>query len=460
MSNLRITIRNKIMLTDIPPAVEKAVKKALTIPNPLYYRLLRMGNTRALYNVPEHFKYYHQCQEYLFVGRGMQRRIIEHLDTHQIPYELDSQVSTATPDTRFTAEITPREYQVGDTDTICAHRNGVIRLGTGYGKTPTACAVISKLNKRTLVIVPRTHLVDQFRKEIRKWFGFEPGIIQGDKCVIKDITIASIQTLVRRHELPKQLSETFGCVIVDECHGAITDKQLEAIQTFNPEYLYGMTATPRRTDKQGDAIFFTFGDIIIDKDLKRTSPKVEIIPYYGHIMLDEYSSMIDQQTNDPDRNNLIIEHVIREFKTRRKILVLTKRVAHYRLLSTLLHQSCVSSGSEGVDIPVVHEISSEVNVKDRIALLEKLRGGNSAFDVIFGTYSMLATGTDIPALDTLIFAGDLRSDVLQEQSAGRILRLFGDKQHPKIIDIADYGNKILMNQARERAKFYSRMNWL
>jgi superfamily II DNA or RNA helicase len=390
----------------------------------------------------------------------MQRRILEHLDTHKIPYEFDYQVSTATPNHRFTATIPPREYQVGDTDTICAYRNGVIRLGTGYGKTVIACSVISKLNKKTLIIVPRTHLIDQFRKEVQKWFGFEPGIIQGNHCEVKDITIASIQTLVRRPAIAAEYSESFGCVIVDECHGSITDKQLEAIQTFNPEYLYGLTATPRRTDKQGDAIFFTFGDIIIDKDLERTAPKVNIVPYYGHIMLDEYANMIEQQTNDPERNKLIIEHVIREFKTGRKILVLTKRVAHYLLLSKTLRQSFVHADVDGLHVPRVYEISSEINVKDRIALLEKLRGGSDEFDVIFGTYSMLATGTDIPALDTLIFAGDLRSDVLQEQSAGRILRLFGDKQHPKIIDIADYGNKILMNQARERARFYSKMNWL
>jgi superfamily II DNA or RNA helicase len=72
---------------------------------------------------------------------------------------------------------------------------------------------------------------------------------------------------------------------------------------------------------------------------------------------------------------------------------------------------------------------------------------------------MLSTGTDIPALDTLIFAGDLRSDVLQEQSAGRILRLFRDKQHPKIIDFVDNKTGILNHQGKARIRWYKKQGW-
>lgn len=423
-----------------------------------------MGNQRALYNVPENFHYYHEFGEYLFIGRGMEQRLTNYLNKHGIFCAFDYQISRAEPRRRYTAEITPRAYQEGDVEQIVKHSCGVIRLGTGYGKTVIACQVIQSLQRRTLIIVPRTHLVEQFRKEIKKWFGLEAGIIQGERIEDRDISIASVQTLVRNPKIASELNNKFGLVLVDECHGAITDKQLEVIQTFCPQYLYGLTATPRRTDKQGDAIFFTFGDIIIDKDLPRGTPKVVTVPCHEHIEMDEYSEIIKSQVENKERNQLIIHHILNELQANRKILVLTKRVAHYELISHQLESIQHGIGDKirvGANNKIrIHEISSATNAKDRLALLDSLRNGDQAFDVILGTYSMLATGTDIPALDTLIFAGDLRSDVLQEQSVGRILRLFGDKAEPKIIDIIDYGNKILYNQGRERSKFYKKMNWL
>jgi len=413
-----------------------------------------MGKTRALYNVPEYFRYYHTAGEFTFVGRGMERRLLTYLEKHALRCELDYQVSCTKPRRKFTANIPPRDYQVGDAEQITSHKNGVVRLGTGYGKTVIACQVIQSLGRRTLIIVPRDHLVQQFRTEIKKWFGFEPGIIQGQRIEDRDISIASVQTLVRNSSIASKLSNHFGCVIVDECHTSITDKQLDVIQTFAPEYLYGLTATPRRTDKQGDAIFFTYGDILIDKELPRATPNVLVIGFHVHIPMGEYADIIEEQVNNAERNQLIVDQIIQELENNRKILVLTKRVAHYGTISQLLQRQMA-----GTRRPRIHEISSTTNAKTRAATLESLRRGSQDFDVILGTYSMLATGTDIPALDTLIFAGDLRSDVLQEQSAGRILRLFGDKAAPRIIDIADTNNPILANQARERQRFYSRMGW-
>jgi superfamily II DNA or RNA helicase len=452
---VKILIKNRIVVTGLTTEASRAIKKSLTIANPLYYRLLRMGNARALYKVPEFFTYYDEVKPFLFIGRGNQDRLIRYLERHEHAYEISDDTCKAQLSTPLSGTITYRPYQEGDVARISEHARGVIRLGTGYGKTVIACGLVQHLNLRTLIIVPRLHLLDQVKKEFKKWFKYDVGVINGTTFKPKDITVATIQTLTRRKDEISSIADTFGMVIVDECHGSITDKQLDVISWFNPSRLYGMTATPRRTDKQGDAIFMTFGDVIIDKDLERATPTVVLVDSNVHIMMQEYADMINEQVENVERNQLIINCITNELQANRKILVLTKRVAHYKLLANVLQR--ISHERNRIR---VHEISSEVNAKDRSALLESLRKGDNTFDVILGTYSMLATGTDIPALDTLIFAGDLRSDVLQEQSAGRILRLFGDKQHPRIIDIVDNGNKILLNQARERIRFYRKMKWL
>ena len=415
----------------------------------MYYKLLRMGQTRALYAVPPYFKYYLEKEGNLLVGRGSLGKIKKLLSFNSYKYEESDETTKARlPSTVLVGDIPEREYQVGDIGTIKGNKTGIIRLGTGYGKTIIACKLIKAIERSTLILVPRIHLVDQFIKEFRRWYNYEPGIIQGNNWTIRDITIASIQTLGRRKRQPNWFYNTFGCVIVDECHTAITNKRLQLIQSFNPEHLYGMTATPRRTDEQGKAIEFTFGPIIIDKDLETTKPIVKLIYSHVHIpIVFSYAEMIDKQVENEIRNDLLIKIIHEEIKEGRKILVLTKRIAHYgRLISRLREYS-----------PIV--ISSAISSKERNEIISGLRDGRKEFQIILGTYSMLATGTDIPALDTLIFAGDLKSDVLQEQSAGRILRIFSGKKHPKIIDIVDNGNGILLHQAKARIKWYKKQEW-
>jgi superfamily II DNA or RNA helicase len=86
--------------------------------------------------------------------------------------------------------------------------------------------------------------------------------------------------------------------------------------------------------------------------------------------------------------------------------------------------------------------------------------GEYEFKAIFGTTSLLAVGFDLPALDTLIITGDIKSSVLTTQSAGRILRLFAGKPTPKILDLWDNKNQIFSRQFYERKKVYESKKWL
>jgi superfamily II DNA or RNA helicase len=84
---------------------------------------------------------------------------------------------------------------------------------------------------------------------------------------------------------------------------------------------------------------------------------------------------------------------------------------------------------------------------------------SSDYKVVFGTFSILSTGTDIPSADMLLIAGDLKSSVLARQSVGRILRIFEGKPNPVIIDIYDTGNPIFRRQGKLRQQLYSKLGW-
>lgn len=430
----------------------KEIINYCTIPNPLYFQLLRMGKAKALYGCTKEYKYYRLDRQFgrgeqseypnLIVFRGLEPWLKNQAGRRGIQVEFIDQTvrpcgELASP--RGTG-IKFRDYQEGIVERVVERENGIIKLGTGFGKTIIALKITELLKTRTLVIVPRTDLLEQFKNEIKKYYGFEPGrYLEGGQ-----IEVETIQTLQRKEKLEY---DRYGCVIVDECHLSVPAKSRKVIQSFAPRYLYGMTATPRRTDGQGKVMQLLYGEILVDKEMERRNPTVYQVPFEEEIPVWEYADMIKSQIQFKKRNDLIISKIKDEIREGRKILVLTKRVEHWELLKNALN------------IKEAYGVSGKNKGSDRRDLYDSLRNGKE-FSVLFGTFSLLSTGFDLPVLDTLVIAGDLKSDILAQQSSGRVLRLFEGKKEPKIIDIVDIKNPILKKQAKLRDKFYGDSGWI
>lgn len=345
-----------------------------------------------------------------------------------------------------------RPYQLGVTDAFKPF-DGIGRLDTGFGKTVIALELARLKGLRTLIVVPKLDLLSQYQTDVRKFLGIEPGILTTKNLDVRDITITTIQTLQRVTKDPdnEHLRTAFGLLIADECHLYVPEKSRRAIEFFAPTYRYGLTGTARRSDGQGKAIEWIFGPILVDRKLPRSQPSVARLKYNEPIWTQEYAEMISDQISRDDRNDLIAKAVLKEIKNGRKVIVLTKRVDHYLRIEQSIRKL------QGTSAPQVAVMDSSAERLERAALLRAMK--DKPWDAMLGTYSLLGTGIDIPGLDTLILAGDLKSDVLTEQSAGRILRLFDDKQPPLIVDVQDTNNFILKRQAREREQFYKSQGW-
>jgi superfamily II DNA or RNA helicase len=310
------------------------------------------------------------------------------------------------------------------------------------------------LQTPTLIITPRKHLVAQYVTEIEKLYGFTPASdLDGRATPIMVCTLQGIQRRIARRTLDPRTKEQFGLLIVDECHLAVPPKSRAVVQWFNAKYRYGLSATPERGNGQSEAVKFLFGEILVDKEIPQEKPQVVLTPFYGNIPSGEYPYIIRNQTTNKERNALIVAAALQEIQMGRRVLILTKRIGHYEILLDDIRKS-----SEGGSDLLCALRSGETG-KDYAEKLSSLRDGTRAFSCILGTFSLIGTGIDIPSLDTLIIAGDLRSSILTKQSAGRVLRLFQGKKSPKIIDIQDQGNPILKNQAKDREKFYRANGW-
>jgi superfamily II DNA or RNA helicase len=445
---ITITVKNKIRIKGLPPAYRAQVKKTLTLVNPKYFMMKNSG--RSTWNVPKDFKYYEEELDDLIIPRGAYSRLVKFLDSSGLQFAVDTRLAFS----GLSVQLKPiklRDYQVELLDSLFKSpipTEGIINMSTGSGKTVVALEVIRRLGMKATILVPNNVILTQFKEEANKFFNYDVGIINGFTKEIKDITVATFQSLSTNQDLLEQLCKQSGTVIVDEVQGVVSEKRRQVLQSFYPTNLYGITATPERgADGQTEAIFFMCGPEISKYESVQMKPMVEVIESKEMItMRANYMDMVEDMVNNKSRNTLIIGLVIMELLAGRKILTLTKRIQHYKNMESAF------VGNENV-----HFIDSKN--KDRNEILLAMKKGLMDFSAIFGTTSLLAVGTDVPSLDTLIIGCDLKSKVLTTQACGRVLRLFEDKQSPKIYDIVDTSNPVFFSQARSRLKTYKHHGW-
>jgi len=97
---------------------------------------------------------------------------------------------------------------------------GLLELPCAWGKTSASLYILSKLNKKTLVIVHKEFLMNQWIERIQQFLPkARIGKIQGQIIDIdnKDIVIGMLQSLSMK-EYPASTFESFGLTIIDEVH--------------------------------------------------------------------------------------------------------------------------------------------------------------------------------------------------------------------------------------------------
>jgi superfamily II DNA or RNA helicase len=116
---------------------------------------------------------------------------------------------------------------------------GLLEVATGSGKTVMALNIISRVGKKTLIIVHKEFLANQWKERIEEYIpSATVGRIQGTTFDVegKDIVIGMIQTLYNRDYGETAFAE-FGLTIIDEVHKARSSQNASSnIHTANAGY--------------------------------------------------------------------------------------------------------------------------------------------------------------------------------------------------------------------------------
>lgn len=360
-------------------------------------------------------------------------------------------------DIDFVKEL--RDYQFKIIDIYVKHvleqnngGGGILEVPCGAGKTVMALNIISKLKKKTLIIVHKEFLMNQWIERAQEFIpSAKIGKIQGTIFDVegKDVVIGMLQTLYDR-DFPENAFECFGLTIVDEVHRIGSEQFSKTLLRVITKNMLGISATVDRKDGLTKVLHMFIGPKIYSEGRKSEDPvcvrAIDYIssdPEFNTVEFDfrgnaKYSTMITKLCDFGPRSDFIVRvlgDLIKE-NPEKQIMVL----CHNRSLLKYLYEAIMYRAFATTGYYV-----GGMKQKDLQSTEEK--------QIVLATYAMAAEALDIKSLSTLVMVTP-KTDIIQ--SVGRILRV--KHENPIIVDIVDR-HDIFQNQFRQRKTFYRKCNY-
>jgi hypothetical protein len=338
------------------------------------------------------------------------------------------------------------------------HNNtGILQLSPGVGKTVISIYMIAERKRKTLILVHRDSLADQWRERLLQFTNLENNQISRlksdsfEKDLQKPIIIATVQTFLsllkrkRKEYLISLNKANIGIFIADEVHTSVGAPTFSECSIHMPtKYNYGLSATPYRYDGNGDIIQFHLGKIFSDDDISGTmDAKVTVF-------------LLDYKIDIPKRRRYI--HWDGKFQRARYLNMLRKSKPFMIALRGLLGRL----KDERDLICMIERIKLIDDLYDWLKSDNKSKFcGSATLDMLnykntFATPGKCRDGIDAPQKDCVITTSPI-SNI--NQLTGRILRTNPGKQIPIIIDMVDYGCRDVADTFSSRFKFYKQKKW-
>ena len=361
-------------------------------------------------------------------------------------------------DINITHSIIPRnQVQFDSIDYLMSNDDGILQLLPGVGKTVISIYMIAERKKRSIILVHKNGLADQWRERLLTFTDLKEIDVSRltsktyEDDLTKSVIIATVQTflsLIKRKYsefLTALYKANIGVFIADEVHTSVGAPTFSQCSIYIPaKYTYGLSATPYRADGNEDIIKYHLGEVFKSDDTEGTmKPTVSLIfTDYGIDIPQKRKYLYWGGTFQRSRylNQMIksvifislIKNLLLKFKDDRKIICMLERI---KLIDSLYDW-----------IPA--ESKSKFCGSAKLDVLTK--------DITFTTPGKCRDGIDAPWKDCLIMTSPI-SNI--EQVAGRITRTMEEKQSPIIIDMVDYGSKYISNSYFTRRKFYQEKGW-
>ena len=326
-------------------------------------------------------------------------------------------------------------------------RRQVVSLPTGSGKTVIFAHLLVERQTRTLILVHRDELIHQTLDKlamVAQGTALDIGVVKAARDEhAGDVVVGSVQTLQREARL-QRLAQTFGLVVVDECHHALPENSYGRIlahvgadQADGP-LTVGYTATPFRPN---NAPIITaagtpgcFDEVVYTLPLMGLVAQGYLSPIVAKGIFLEGLDLDVVRTRHGDyvEHDLAAalmaadapEHLVRgyqELAPGRRALLFCPTVEMTYTVEHAFRRAGLAAASVVGDTPT----------DERQAIYQQVRTGSLQALV---SCAVLTEGFDEPSIDCVMLARPTKSKVLLYQCIGRGLRLWPTKENCLLID--------------------------
>lgn len=513
---LKIGLAKSQIVGTVPPSVRHALRAALSYENKGQIIARAMHRKRTgKHNYPPHLRWdgitYLINDKFVF-PTGLLPVVKGILETHKIKFTEWEDFSIPSPYSMTLAQpLTLWDHQRLAIEAIKTHRRGVIRIGTGGGKTIASIVATQEIGQLPMLfVVNRVSLLKQAHKDYEAFLGEKVGFIGDGVMTFGRVNIATVHTICSvlkiKHEVEDEdknenvnytedqlkmlhaLLKSCRMVIVDECHHAASDMYIKLMDNLpNAVYRIGLSATPfLRTDGLNILVGGAFGRVLYDipaSDLisngTLAKPYITFVDYqdplsevYPYLTPEEEQALRRAKKALPKKspynkvykecvvenelfNTIVAKLAIANAKAKRLTLVSVKQVIHG---DNIL--AAIKKIAPDMSVEFLHGQNKDELDED------KVKADFAAHKIQILISTLFDEGVDIPAIDVAIDAGGGMSPIKTLQLTGRAMRKYKGKTKAHIfVFVQRYTH--LYNHSIERLKILqtepefeiSRMDW-
>jgi superfamily II DNA or RNA helicase len=280
---------------------ELSIKQQLTLKEMLMVKPYVPGSP---VQVQKSFPAYRESDKKLYVPRYFGEELFGPAKTNKI---------TEGEDINLKFNGTLRDYQQPVVEQFINHvksedtLGGLLELPCAWGKTSASLNICSQLKKKTLVIVHKEFLMNQWVERIQQFIPeAKIGKIQGQSIDIdgKDIVLCMLQSLVLK-EYPSTLFDCFGFTIIDEVHHISSETFSNALFKIVTKYMLGLSATMNRKDGTTKVFKMFLGKVVHKVEKKGGEHNVQIRAVTFKTNDDEFNETILDYKGQPQISSMI-----------------------------------------------------------------------------------------------------------------------------------------------------------
>ena len=403
---------------NLKPYLQNQIRCMAAFDNPVFYKNKRLGYSNY-YNFSTVYLG-EDTEGYIKFPRGLFENIIAECKKAKINYDIEDHREKGRPiRVSFNGEL--RVQQDLAAESLLAYDNGMLNAATAFGKTVVCGYLIAQRKVNTLILLESTDLISQWEEELNRFLIIdeEPpeyqtktgrikkrtsviGTLKGGRDTMTGIIdIAMIGSLYKKGAFHERIN-TYGMVIMDECHHAASSTAQEVLKKVNARYVYGVSATPIRSDSLEKINYLLLGSV----RHKYTALERAEDQGIDHFVYPRYTRVINVSaargdinaayaliSNSEVRNELILTDIKDCMKNGRTPLILTKYKEHAKFIYDSVQE----------DADCVFILYGDNTTKENDSVRRQLKAIPQEKSLILvATGQKVGEGFDYPRLDTLM----------------------------------------------------------